>query len=88
MLFVFFFFFFFSFGLLMAFVIKPFYWSHLSFDMEVLAAKPSCVKSSLPFLLCMSHSLGLELQHRLGHCCFDSKDILDDIAWLNFLTSL
>lgn len=80
--------FFFSFGLLVAFVIKPFYWSHLSFDVEVLAVKLSCVKSSLPFLLCMSHSLGLELQHRLGHCCFDSKDILDDIAWLNFLTSL
>lgn len=36
-------------GLLVAFVIKPFYWSHLSFDIAVLAAKPSCEKSSLAF---------------------------------------
>lgn len=42
----FFFFFFWSVGSLCN---KPFYWSHLSFDIEVLDAKPSRVKSSFAF---------------------------------------
>jgi hypothetical protein len=68
---------------------KPFYWSHLSFDIEVLDAKQPSVKiKPFFFMAYISPLWRLELWHRQGHHRLGSKDISCDILWMSFLTSM